>query len=293
MAKKTDYEILGVPRTASMDEIRRAYRNLARQYHPDVFPGGEAIFRRIQEAYATLSKRRPLPKIEGENVPDKSQVVDVGITIAPPSFNQLGVLVLDGSSSMEEMTVNNITKAQAVNGAVRDIFTRFKRSRYARNFSFAVVTFDGNAQLHTPIIAAIDVNDDADYDPVKHHGGGTNIGSGLLEARRVAGEFLRKASRDLPTTVVIVVMSDGRDGDGGVGDPAETRRIAEEIKGNPTITICSTYFATSGSQSAQEQEQLKHLASNPSLNYKTVYDAESLRTFFYASLSTNTNITIR
>ena len=52
------YEALGVARTATHDEIKKAYRRLARRYHPDVNPGkkdAEKRFREVQEAYAVLS----------------------------------------------------------------------------------------------------------------------------------------------------------------------------------------------------------------------------------------------
>jgi curved DNA-binding protein len=51
------YEILGVPRNASQDDIQRAYRKLARAYHPDVNsdPGAEDRFKDISEAYTVLS----------------------------------------------------------------------------------------------------------------------------------------------------------------------------------------------------------------------------------------------
>src|ERR1700688_3319461 len=51
------YEILDVPRTATQDEIQRAYRKLARQHHPDVNkdPGAEDRFKEIAEAYDVLS----------------------------------------------------------------------------------------------------------------------------------------------------------------------------------------------------------------------------------------------
>ncbi len=52
------YEILGVPRTATLEEIKAAYRKLALQYHPDRNPGNaeaEERFKEIAEAYAVLS----------------------------------------------------------------------------------------------------------------------------------------------------------------------------------------------------------------------------------------------
>ena len=51
------YDILGVPRNADEKEIKKAYRNLARKYHPDVCkePGAEEKFKEINEAYSVLS----------------------------------------------------------------------------------------------------------------------------------------------------------------------------------------------------------------------------------------------
>ena len=58
MAEKRDYyEVLGVSKTASDDEIKKAYRQIAKKYHPDVNPSQEAadIFKEASEAYAVLS----------------------------------------------------------------------------------------------------------------------------------------------------------------------------------------------------------------------------------------------
>jgi molecular chaperone DnaJ len=58
MAVKRDYyEVLGVQRGASQEEIKKAFRRLARQYHPDVNrePGAAEVFKEINEAYEVLS----------------------------------------------------------------------------------------------------------------------------------------------------------------------------------------------------------------------------------------------
>ena len=51
---KNYFAILGVTTASSADEIRSAYRRLAKEYHPDHFEGGSEIFRQIQEAYMVL-----------------------------------------------------------------------------------------------------------------------------------------------------------------------------------------------------------------------------------------------
>lgn len=65
MPERDLYEILGVPRTASADEVKRAYRKLAKTYHPDVNPGNRAAeerFKEVTAAFEVLSdeKKRKL-----------------------------------------------------------------------------------------------------------------------------------------------------------------------------------------------------------------------------------------
>src|SRR5512137_2986944 len=61
--KRDYYEVLGVSKSASIDDIKKAYRQLAMQFHPDRVPqeqkkGAEEKFKEISEAYAVLSDQQ-------------------------------------------------------------------------------------------------------------------------------------------------------------------------------------------------------------------------------------------
>src|SRR4026209_15751 len=60
MSKRDYYEILGIGKTAAADEIKKAYRKVAMQYHPDRNPGdksAEEKFKEAAEAYEILSDK--------------------------------------------------------------------------------------------------------------------------------------------------------------------------------------------------------------------------------------------
>ena len=66
-SKRDYYEVLGVSKTAGADEIKKAYRTLAKKYHPDMNPGdktAEAKFKEVNEAYAVLSDQEKRDKYD-------------------------------------------------------------------------------------------------------------------------------------------------------------------------------------------------------------------------------------
>ena len=66
------YEILGIPKTSTQDEIKKAYRNLCKKYHPDVSKedNSETKFKEIQEAYEVLSEESKRQQYDRFGTPD-------------------------------------------------------------------------------------------------------------------------------------------------------------------------------------------------------------------------------
>jgi curved DNA-binding protein len=76
---KDYYNILGISKSASADEIKRAYRKLAHQYHPDKNSGNDTKFKEINEAYQVLS-----------NPQKKAQYDQFGTVGGPGGFEGFG-----------------------------------------------------------------------------------------------------------------------------------------------------------------------------------------------------------
>jgi molecular chaperone DnaJ len=112
MPKRDYYEILGIPRNASQEEIKRAFRHLARKYHPDVNPGdkeAEEKFKEINEASEVLKD------------PEKRS-----------AYDQFGEAGLEGFRPEGFPSFDELFKDFGF-GDIFDIFSDFReRARYQR-----------------------------------------------------------------------------------------------------------------------------------------------------------------
>lgn len=134
-APKHDYyETLSVPRSASEEDIRKAYRKLARKYHPDLNPGdksAEERFKNVQEAYDILSdaKKRQMYDQVGFYSENGFAGAGPGPGSGARSHPNMGF----GGFDFEDMfrnaqTENESKRRTSGGGAFKDIFSQFFHS---------------------------------------------------------------------------------------------------------------------------------------------------------------------
>jgi uncharacterized protein YegL len=219
------------------------------------------------------------------NDPQKNQEIpEIPEVKSPRTFHQLGILLLDGSGSMSTLGDGQISLADHVNRAVRDFLGYFKNSSVAENISIAVITFDHTANIHTDITELNKIDDFADYNPLNGHGGGTYIGGALVKAAELAERFLNNPeAASIPYDVRIIVMSDGL-----CQEPEQTKQIADQLKQNNKIMLCSSLFTPISKVGETDFTEAKTVLSDiaTAINlYKTTYKETDLRQFFITSMS--------
>ncbi len=135
--KKDYYETLGVGRTADAEEIRKAYRRLARKHHPDLNPGDKAAedrFKKVQEAYDILSdesKRKVYDQygFYSDNIPPNGGGPGPGGPGGGPNFGGFDFSEFLRQQQAAGGTHPRETEGFAGGGGFRDIFSQFFGNR--------------------------------------------------------------------------------------------------------------------------------------------------------------------
>src|SRR3954471_20400550 len=114
--KRDYYEVLGVSKSASAEEIKKAYRKLARKHHPDANrndPSAEAKFKEVQEAYDALSdpkKREAYDQFghAGVNQSDAARAAAAAASRGAGGFRYLQQMIGGGTVDFGEVDLNDI-----------------------------------------------------------------------------------------------------------------------------------------------------------------------------------------
>ena len=81
-------------------------------------------------------------------------------------------------------------------------------------------------------------------------------------------------------SAVLLVLSDG-----GCQYAKETMEVVNRLKSDTRLTLCAALFNKRGENDAAGREMLRGIVTNPVLDFKDIYDAETLRSFFDKSIS--------
>jgi len=290
MADKNLYERLGLTRDASPEEIRRAYRDLARRLHPDanVNPGDTELFMGVQEAFDRLSDQQTRTSYD-EGLPPEEKIqpplvvsaiysrsalariiepqliyVLLGLDIKPeieanirPNLNIC--LVLDCSTSMQGLRMDTV-KATAI---------ELIRQLHPQDI-LSLVKFSDKAEVLIPAGAWVDKHAAEAKIQLLQAGGGTEIFQGLEKG------FTEVRNYRSPNRINhVILITDGRT----YGDEDQCVRLAEQA------TAMGVAFSALGIGSQWNDAFLDRLTSLTGGNSRFVSKPEDLRRFILDKIS--------
>ena len=148
MDKRDYYEVLGVPRNADKDALKKAFRKLAQQYHPDVnkTPEAESRFKEINEAYQVLSDDQKRAAYD--------RYGHAGVQGASAGYNDMGGFG-DLGSIFEEL-FGGFSRTGAAGAANRRQPRRGADLRADIRISFEEAAFGAERELEIPRMEACD-----------------------------------------------------------------------------------------------------------------------------------------
>ena len=211
------------------------------------------------------------------------------------SFERLGILVLDGSGSMEEPHPNGIKKFEAISGCVKDLILGLKQHPRSPNLFLTILTYDDTVDRNpvVPITPVEEMDDTADYNPMNMNGvvrgGQTAIGDALELAFNVAYDFAKDPNQKYPRSCVILLMTDGINNTGK--DPMQVsqeinERIRREELTQRIRRICALGFGVPSDKDSLDADLLRGIVSEEKdENFKITLDSQEIVAFFTKSIT--------
>lgn len=139
----THYDILGINKNATLNEIKAAYKSLAKKYHPDINPNTSDLFKQINEAYSVLSnsvKRREYDSLLSNDDCDLD-VEDLTDDDLDAIISKLEELRKEIYNKEKQKTKSNYkkqqtsTKSKQVTESIFDIINNFSNYSFAKGCS--------------------------------------------------------------------------------------------------------------------------------------------------------------
>ena len=161
------YEVLGVSQTASNDEIKKAYRNLCRKYHPDANPenpkAAEEKFKEVGEAYRTIMDKRSGKRTSYSSYSDTSHSSD-------SRLNAAAAYIQRGYFREAVNTLNSITDRNALWYYLSAVANaRLKNNIIAREHARQAAAMEPGNLRYQQLAAALD-GEGSFYTEYRTHG---------------------------------------------------------------------------------------------------------------------------
>jgi Mg-chelatase subunit ChlD len=199
--------------------------------------------------------------------------------------SQLVLFVTDASSSMTETTIGNLSKIDALNQVVRNLFYRLKESRIKQNFDIACIDFAVDARIVLNPVQLITLNPETFSLVTSIRNGGTNLTEALEKAKEMSENYIQTSN--VRSSVVIFILSDG---EANIREN-ELPRIASEIKAKGIKIAVCLLPSLDESISSIARNMMKSIASSDEL-YTEERDIEKIRNFFMRTLTKETNVNL-
>lgn len=133
----TYYDILGINKNATLNEIKAAYKSLAKKYHPDINPNTSDLFKQINEAYSVLSdsvKRNEYDSLLSNDNCDLD-VEDLTDDDLDAIISKLEELRKEIYNKEKQKIKSNYKKSKQVTESIFDIINNFSSYEFTKGYS--------------------------------------------------------------------------------------------------------------------------------------------------------------